>query len=287
MHTATTPTRPPASSTKRSSASSARRRTAPARCSASTAPGLDARGPGAARARDARRRRGRAPRRRRDGPQGRRVPQGPQGRRHDHGGQGADLWSRVQHVLLPKDYVRLRLSGEYAIDVADASGTLLLDVARRRMVDGDARGRGIAASCCPTCSSRRRSARACRADAAARDGPACRHADRRRRRRSGRGRGRHGHHAARCGQRHDRHVGRRVRRDGSAGARSAGADAHLLSRGAGSLARDGRDAGRGPVAAMVARSVGCAAGRCRLRRADGRSRRASRRAPTASCGRHI
>jgi xylulokinase len=35
-------------------------------------------------------------------------------------------------VLLPKDYVRLRLTGERAIDVADASGTLLLDVARRR-----------------------------------------------------------------------------------------------------------------------------------------------------------
>jgi len=35
-------------------------------------------------------------------------------------------------VLLPKDYVRLRLTGERATDVADASGTLLLDVARRR-----------------------------------------------------------------------------------------------------------------------------------------------------------
>ena len=34
--------------------------------------------------------------------------------------------------MLPKDYVRLRLTGEWAIDVADASGTLLLDVARRR-----------------------------------------------------------------------------------------------------------------------------------------------------------
>src|ERR1700754_1280610 len=34
--------------------------------------------------------------------------------------------------MLPKDYVRLRLTGERAIDVADASGTLLLDVARRR-----------------------------------------------------------------------------------------------------------------------------------------------------------
>ncbi len=42
------------------------------------------------------------------------------------------LWDRVRHVLLPKDYVRYRLSGEFATDVADASGTLLLDVARRQ-----------------------------------------------------------------------------------------------------------------------------------------------------------
>jgi xylulokinase len=42
-----------------------------------------------------------------------------------------EIWARVRHVLLPKDYVRYRLSGAFAIDVADASGTLLLDVARR------------------------------------------------------------------------------------------------------------------------------------------------------------
>jgi len=41
-------------------------------------------------------------------------------------------WARVRHLLLPKDYVRWRLSGEHAIDVADASGTLMLDVAHRR-----------------------------------------------------------------------------------------------------------------------------------------------------------
>lgn len=40
-------------------------------------------------------------------------------------------WKRVAHILLPKDYVRFRLTGERATDVADASGTLLLDVARR------------------------------------------------------------------------------------------------------------------------------------------------------------
>jgi len=41
-------------------------------------------------------------------------------------------WERVAHLMLPKDYVRFRLTGDRAIDVADASGTLLLDVANRR-----------------------------------------------------------------------------------------------------------------------------------------------------------
>ncbi len=45
------------------------------------------------------------------------------------------IWAKVRHVLLPKDYVRYRLSGEYAIDVADASGTLMLDVTHRRWSD--------------------------------------------------------------------------------------------------------------------------------------------------------
>ena len=41
-------------------------------------------------------------------------------------------WERVRTVLLPKDYVRWRLTGERATDAADASGTLLFDVAGRR-----------------------------------------------------------------------------------------------------------------------------------------------------------
>jgi xylulokinase len=40
-------------------------------------------------------------------------------------------YSRVRRVLLPKDYVRLRLTGDYATDASDASGTLLLDLRRR------------------------------------------------------------------------------------------------------------------------------------------------------------
>src|SRR5204862_6097148 len=43
-----------------------------------------------------------------------------------------DVWARARHVLLPKDYVRLRLTGERVIDAAEASGTLLFDVAGRR-----------------------------------------------------------------------------------------------------------------------------------------------------------
>jgi xylulokinase len=41
-------------------------------------------------------------------------------------------WARVRHVLLPKDFVRHRLTGAIATDLADASGTLLLDVPRRQ-----------------------------------------------------------------------------------------------------------------------------------------------------------
>ncbi|MBW2282267.1 MAG: xylulokinase [Deltaproteobacteria bacterium] len=47
-------------------------------------------------------------------------------RRHE-----PDVFARVAHVLLPKDYLRLRMTGDYATDLSDASGTLWVDVARR------------------------------------------------------------------------------------------------------------------------------------------------------------
>jgi xylulokinase len=46
-----------------------------------------------------------------------------------------EVYGRIAHILLPKDYVRFRLEGELAIDAADASGTLLFDVANRRWSD--------------------------------------------------------------------------------------------------------------------------------------------------------
>jgi xylulokinase len=48
-------------------------------------------------------------------------------RRHE-----PEVYEQIAHVLLPKDYVRFRLTGERAIDAAEASGTLLFDVAHRR-----------------------------------------------------------------------------------------------------------------------------------------------------------
>ena len=44
-----------------------------------------------------------------------------------------ESYARIARVMLPKDLVRLRLTGEHATDVTDASGTLLFDVARRRV----------------------------------------------------------------------------------------------------------------------------------------------------------
>jgi len=42
-----------------------------------------------------------------------------------------NTWARVEHVLLPKDFVRCRLTGDHATDRADGAGTLLFDLAAR------------------------------------------------------------------------------------------------------------------------------------------------------------
>jgi xylulokinase len=47
-------------------------------------------------------------------------------RRHE-----PDVWSRIGHVLLPKDLVRLRLTGDHAVDRADGAGTLLFELVKR------------------------------------------------------------------------------------------------------------------------------------------------------------
>ncbi|MBW8785929.1 MAG: xylulokinase, partial [Novosphingobium sp.] len=46
-----------------------------------------------------------------------------------------ELFARIATVLLPKDYVRLQMTGEKASDLADSAGTLWLDVAARQWSD--------------------------------------------------------------------------------------------------------------------------------------------------------
>lgn len=47
----------------------------------------------------------------------------------------ADIFKQVDKVLLPKDYLRLRMSGEFASDMSDAAGTMWMNVARRDWSD--------------------------------------------------------------------------------------------------------------------------------------------------------
>ena len=113
-----------------------------------------------------------------------------------------EAYGRIAKVMLPKDYVRLQLCGEHAIDMADASGTLLLDVARRRwsdeVLDALEIDRGVAAAAA-------RVARGLGHDARRRPG-------RRGRRRPGRGRARRRRRPARPALGRARHLRRRLRR---------------------------------------------------------------------------
>ena len=60
-----------------------------------------------------------------------------------------ELFARIAHVLCPKDYVRYMLTGEFAIDMQEASGTLLLDVPNRRWSTEVAEAAGIPMSWLP------------------------------------------------------------------------------------------------------------------------------------------
>jgi xylulokinase len=61
------------------------------------------------------------------------------------------FYERVRKVLLPKDYVRFRLTGEFATEVSDASGTALFDVVNRRWSFELADLLGIDRSVLPAC----------------------------------------------------------------------------------------------------------------------------------------
>jgi len=46
-----------------------------------------------------------------------------------------EIYAQIAHILLPKDYVRLKLSGAYVTDVADGSGIALMDIRNRKWSD--------------------------------------------------------------------------------------------------------------------------------------------------------
>src|ERR1700735_1735409 len=60
-----------------------------------------------------------------------------------------EIFARIAHVLCPKDYVRYRLTGTLAMDMQEASGTLLLDVPHRRWSEEVAEAAGIPMSWLP------------------------------------------------------------------------------------------------------------------------------------------
>lgn len=64
-------------------------------------------------------------------------------------GNEPENWSRVATIMLPKDYLRFRLSGVRAVDVADGSGTMLFDLRQRTWSGEILEALGIDASSCP------------------------------------------------------------------------------------------------------------------------------------------
>lgn len=60
-----------------------------------------------------------------------------------------ETFARIRKILLPKDYVRFKLTAEFATDVSDASGTALFDVAQRKWSREMASGLGLEASMLP------------------------------------------------------------------------------------------------------------------------------------------
>ena len=139
-----------------------------------------------------------------------------------------EIYAKGAHVLLPKDYIRFMLTGDYVMDVSDASGTVLLDVANRRWSSEvlDALDIPAIVAAAP----RRRTGGHGRGQRSSRrtDRTESRHAGGRRRRRSGGGRGRR--RRGRAGDRlaGGRHVGRGLRAAGELRLRAGRSAARLL-----------------------------------------------------------
>ena len=130
-------------------------------------------------------------------------------------------FERARKMLLPKDYVRFRLTGEFATEVSDASGTAVFDVVNRRWsLRDDGRARARSRDCCRECYESSEVTGKITAEVAELTGLGGGHAGGGRRRRSGGERG--GQRHRRGGHRllHAGHFRRGVRAHGEGGVRS-------------------------------------------------------------------
>ena len=162
-----------------------------------------------------------------------------------------EVYAKAAQVLLPKDYIRYKLTDTYATDLAGAAGTSLLNVAERawsaEVLDALEISRRVAAAGARRHGNYLDDQRGGRGGNRAQDGYA---GGRRRRRSSGR-RHWHGLRRAGCDRRHRRHIGRRLRPAQPLRLRAGGPPARLLPRRARYLAFHGRDAQRGRQPTMV------------------------------------
>ena len=163
--------------------------------------------------------------------------------------------SAVRTVLLPKDYLRFKLSGDFATDVSDASGTALFDVANRQWSEGMVERAGLERSILPNVYESSSITGRIHGPAAAATGlalgtPVIAGAGDQAASAVGNGIV----HGGRC-LLHHWYVRRGVRVSRKAGLRSGRARTHVLPRGSRSLARHGSHAGRGPQSAVVSQPL--------------------------------
>ncbi len=141
-------------------------------------------------------------------------------------------YERVRKVLLPKDYVRFWLTGEFATEVSDASGMALLDVVRRRWSFDMVDALGIDRDILPTVHESTRHQWRCVGEGRRDHRAGSRNAGGRRQRRSGRERGGQWHRRAGDRVVHAGNFGRGIRPYRHSRVRSRGARAYVLSCGA-------------------------------------------------------
>ncbi len=161
-------------------------------------------------------------------------------------------FDKTVKVLLPKDDIRRRLTGEFATDVSDASGMLLLDVAKRDWSKPLlSTSWSSTRACSAAATNRRKSPASSPRETAARAGPHDRLRRRRRRRRLRGRRRRQRHRQPRHAQHVDRHLRRHVRPQRRRADRSRRPAAHVLPRRPRQVAHDGRQPLGRRLAAVV------------------------------------